>query len=156
MYDPISSLKAKVEAVNLANATVNELYDRLAAIFTHFVGKKVVTKDGSLIAKLDGLVKTIGLPNTGRLRVCRHFSNYSLAWSVYTSIHVEGDSGNTSHEQVCCVGILQGDTLESMTAKAMLRTDFTLEAIQEARKVAKAAGEVYSKAKDACFPFGEG
>ncbi len=155
MYDPIASLKAKVEAVNLANATVNELYDKLASIFTHFVGKKVVTKDGSLIAKLDGLVKGIGLPYTGRLRVCRHASNYSLAWSVYTSIPIAGDCGTASHEQVCYVGNLQGDVLESMTPKYNYRTDFTFEVVAEARKVAKAAGEAYSKAKDACSPFGE-
>lgn len=152
-------LPANIEATNEANRLAMELQGRLLAFFRPYVGKKVAKADGTLLAKISEKLKDFlgKLPCTPSLHVCRLSSVYSMDWTVRVSKNYgEGMSGGATYAVAnVYVGELSGDTLTKLGDPVVLRTDYTVESIQEARKNARAAKDAYEKAKGECFPFGE-
>lgn len=146
-------LAAKVKAVNRANGIAHELFPVLTAIFAPLVGKQIIKATGGLLAKYEKLLPEF--PNTGYLRVYRHQSEYSLAWTVNTSEH---DSINTVlyHEVTFYVGELRGGVLERLSPHPFVgRTDYTEHEIQEKRARYEAAKKAADEARSDLYPFGE-
>lgn len=146
-------LAAKVKAVNHAHAVANEWCPKLRAIFAQFVGKQIEKKDGPLLEKIKKLLPEF--PSTPSLHIGRHYSNYSLAWTVKTS---EMDTEHTClyYETTFYVGDLDHGVLTKiLDNECNYRTDYTAEEIAEKRREYNEAKRVADAARDALYPFGE-
>jgi hypothetical protein len=145
-------LETKVKAFNAAHQFANELYPKLAAVFTPLVGCKVVKVDGSLLAKVASQLPE--MPNTHNLMVYPGHSNYSLRWVVKTS---EMDS-----EHTCLyaeAGVYVADIRDGVVTKIYdapnLRSDYAVAEIEVKREIYKAAKRAADAAYSALSPFGE-
>jgi hypothetical protein len=146
-------LKARVRAVNAANLYAAELYKKLVAVFEPFVGQKILKADGTLLAKIEPLVKALNLPNTPKLSVYRHSSDYSLAWTVKTSEWTQ--EYTVYHEVVVYIGDLGLQTLKGITPPYDHAFNYTAEDVAAKRKAYEAAKKVMEDARSELYPFGE-
>jgi hypothetical protein len=150
------ALTARIEARNLANKYGNELFPKLAAVFTPFIGQKVVKADGCLLAKIAKLMPTF--PCVPALHVYKYGSNYSLMWVVKTCVvEPTGGGHGIAHyaETSVYVGKLEGDTLVSLYNAPTFITNYTAAGVEAAREAHKVAKQAYEAARAALDPFGE-
>lgn len=150
-----NKLQAKVKAVNAAMAAVNEWHPRLREFFAQFVGQKILKADGSLLGKVDKLVKELGLPNKHNLQVFRAVSQYALMYTVKTS---EMDSEHTClyYEIHFGIGNLENGVLANLSDKRdIARADYTVEEIMRKQDICKDLREQLNKAVADLWPFGE-
>lgn len=151
-------LPTVVELTNEANRIAMELQGKLLAFFKPHVGAKVLNVTGALSARIaDKLLASVGkLPCTPSLHVYRELSSSWLQWTVKASKNYGGGMVGAAYVTAeVRVGELYGSILMTICEPMVLKTDYTVEEVMAARKAARAAGEVYAKAKVACFPFGE-
>ena len=148
------NLKAKVEAVNLANQYANELCPKLVEVCKPFVGKKVVTQTGELVAKLWKDIDEMGLPHTSRISVYRTSSNYSLTFVVKTCF---SDNGVCEyHESPVYVGNIDKGILTLVRDDSPnYRTDYNAEQVELRRKEYRIARDAAGEALSQLYPFGE-
>ena len=152
MRDRIN-LAAKVTAVNKANKAAKELQPILRKVFESFVGKSILKKEGDLLAKVHKLVPA--LDRSVFLNYYRNHSQYSLSWTVKTCVPC-GDHGCVYHETGINVGSIQNGVLTALYEPVSnLRTDYTVEAVEEVQRKAAEAKEAYETARNACQLFGE-
>lgn len=149
-------LAANIKAVNRANAAAMDYQRLLLAYFSQFVGQKVLKADGSFTKKVqDDLPK---LPEEYRARTWREGSNYSLSWGVDCTEEATSESGRhtstTYGKSSFQVGLLDGDVLASLANPAVMRTNWTVEEVEEARKRADEAERAHRDAVADCGPFG--
>lgn len=152
MFDRDLTLKAKVAAVNKANAYAMEIHDQLTKVFTPFVGQKIEKADGGLLAKIAKLLPEFvsGVP----MHVYRYPSNYSLMYTVKTCEMVP-PHGCTYYEASCYVGDMRDGVLVKLCDKPQYRTDYTVEEVKANRATYAAAQKVADDAKGKLHPFGE-
>ena len=151
------ALNAKIVAVNRVNAEANRLHTLLTEAFAPYVSEKILKADGSLLAKYSNLHIVLSrLPNSNSLRVFRHLSDYSLAWTVKACESLPLSGGCIYHEQTIYIADLRGQYLEKLSAyHGPLRTDFTADEIVGRREIYSAAKEWASKCLGELAPFGE-
>ncbi len=146
-------LKAKIEAVNEANAYAADLYTILSARFAPLVGKKILKADGTLLAKYADLAAD--LPCEVRVSVYRNVSNYTLGWTVKTCVSVP-PHGCVYHETTVYIGNLTNhDTLKSIVEPAEYRIDYTAAEVIAKRVALKNARQAMETARTELYPFGE-
>lgn len=149
-----NALAAKVKAVNKANAEAAKLLPKLVEIFRPLVGQQVLKAAGGLLLKVEKVLPEF--PDTHGLMVYRHSSNYNLAWTVKTCENIEGTHGCLYHEVTIYVGNLNGCVLTDLNTTQMeLRTDYTVEEIEAARKKYEEVRRIADEARSALYPFGE-
>lgn len=145
-------LAARIKARNKASKLANELYLQLKPIFVPFVGKKILTATGSLIAKVKLLIPD--LTDTPSVRICPSGRN-SLSWTVYVS---ETDHRGNIYEEVnVYIGQLKDGILTKLNQHETLqyRTDYTEEEITSKRKDCAILKKAFEDAQSDLFPFGE-
>lgn len=159
-------LAAKVAAANNAHAYALKLYPALADFFADFVGVKIEKVDGTLLKKIaDALEKVFpetGVPST-RLHVYRHTSNYSLAWTVKACESSPGKNSRPGdeyqianyYEITVYIGDMRDGVLTKISNPPTLRTDYTVEHVNECFAAVKAAEKALSDARSALWPFKE-
>ncbi len=146
-----AQLTAKVKAVNLANAYAMELYPVLAKIFGPFVGYQIEKKDGPLLAKIAKLLPE--MPCTTHIHVTRYPGNCILAWLVKTC-EMYSDHSCLYHEVMLYIGHMSNGILDSLYDTPHLRTDYTVEEIEEARRKFRTAQKIAEDLKPP-YPFGD-
>ena len=143
---------AKVKAVNKAHAYGIKLYEQLVPIFTPLKGQKILKETGGLMAKVEKLLPD--LPNTSDLSVHRHFSDYSLGYTVKVSEMVN-DTSCLYYEITVQIGTLNHGVLESITSPFTARTDWKVAEITALRETFRKMEKAASDARSALYPFGE-
>jgi hypothetical protein len=151
-YTRDRELPAKVKAANRANAEAKKLYDLLAPIFRPFVGKKIETANGDLLAKIEKLIPPMELEP--KVRIYRHRSNYSLGWGVSVNEMVD-DRICTYYETHVPIGELSCGILTKIHEWNANYPVYDVETVRALRTRAKEAKKVYEDAKSDCYPFGE-
>lgn len=151
----VAELIAKVEAVNLANEWANKLYERLAPIFTPYVGCKIVKQSGGLLAKIESLLPN-DLPCGNRMQVYRQSSNYSLAWTAKACIGLTEGHGCVYHESTAYIADLLNGEVSRIYDRSDRKTDYDYHQIVLLQLQCKEAKKAYEAAKSALFPFSEG
>jgi hypothetical protein len=149
-------LEARVAAANLANNYAAELYPKLAEALAPFVGLKVETVDGALLAKVKARLPE--MPSTPQLRVYRRAgSHYSLAWTVNTCTSSKGQGCDyANYEEVTVyVGELSGGILTKLSPAFKPSAPYTVESVLSAREAYRVAKAAADKAHSALHPFGE-
>lgn len=147
-------LSAKVEAVNLANKTANEIYPVLADIFRPLIGQNITKNDGTLLARVVKLLPEF--INTHNVTVYGKTSKhgYSLSFTVKTCINY-GDHTCTYHEVGVYIGNMSNGVLTGMMDVDIRKTDYTVEEVKRLREAARKAQDAYHEARSACGIFGE-
>lgn len=150
-----SNLSAKVAARNSVNARMREKAQAFFAAARPFVGKKVKTVNGDFTqAFRDALAPLTGERN-GDFWLS---SSYSLA-RVFKACE-NGPRSSHYAEATLYIGEIDGQTLASVHYAETFnaenyRTDYTPEAIAQAREEVKAARAVLQRAESALAGFGE-
>lgn len=153
-----SGLEAKVEAVNLANSEALWLQRTLKPVFANYLGKQVVKKDGSLLAKV---ASELGIVIPGRVWFFPSSSHYSVQYTVKSCVSHGGHS--YYHEVPVYIGHLghngegigaQRTHLEKLADDLELRTDWTAEEVERNRRECREAEEAYRLAQHRIVPFG--
>lgn len=146
-------LEARVRGVNRAHQYAMELYPRLAVVFQPFVGQKVETNSGPLMAKVQKLVDALNLPCTGPLHVYRDQSDYCMRYVVKTC-ECENGHGYYYNASVT-VGELDRGVLTALCPAPQYRTDYSADEVAAARQRYKNAKRAADEAHSALYPFGE-
>ena len=146
-----ATLTAKVIAVNKANAKANDLYDTLTNIFSPLVGKRVVKFDGTLIRSVEKLIPK-PLDGDG-IYVSNNSGGVRLEWRVQASEQIEGKGYAVYHRAKVLVGWLRHDTLDSISLPNKLRTDYTVEEVQDKLKAYLADKIIADTRLEALKPF---
>lgn len=147
-------LSAKVEAVNLANKTANEIYPILRKVFEPFMGQNITKNDGTLLARIVKLIPE--LPDSRAVTVYGKHSkhSYSVSFTVKTCVSY-GEHSCTYYE----IGVYICDVTNGVVTRFYdvdeRKTDYTVEDILAKREAARAAKKAYEDARSACFPFDE-
>lgn len=143
-------LPLMVQTVNMANKAANELYPPLADYFKQFVGMPILKVDGTLLKRVkDGMPAIVN--DYPKLSIYPHYSDYSLAWTVYARIY--DDNRSAQHEITVYVGTLKGSMLDSIDKPQERREDYKLEEIVALLDAAEIAKKAYDAAKSALYPF---
>lgn len=145
-------LLARVQSINLANATAMEWYDKLAPIFEPWVGQPILKTHGGLLMKVEKRLPDLPYLAPGP-HIYRDVSDYVLRYSVKVCMCV-GGIGHY-HEASFNIGELAGAVLREMLPCPKYRTDYTVEEIIAKREAYKAAKRVADEALNALHPFGE-
>ncbi len=142
-------IAAQVEARNLANQAVNDVYARLADFFRPFIGKQVTKKDGSLLAKIEKMLPVLDIPS--RVSVYLNRSDYSLCWTCKACVSIQDDHGCVYDEQTSYVGKLSEGVLTEIQEVEARETDWTTEKLGERIANVERLRNEYQQAKyDLC------
>lgn len=148
-----NKLAARVKALNKANEIANEIFPKLQSIFKPYIGQKIIKGDGTLLAKI--VEKVVILPNTGTLRITRPRNDYTLRWAVSVCEHFCETTVVYEEAQVY-VGDVSGGILERLAVDSLnLRTDYTVEEVEQKRETYREAKKVADTAFSALCPFDE-
>jgi len=150
-------LAAKVRAVNRAHQIAREIYPRLLEAMRPFIGSKVYTVNGALLAKVEKALPDLPHENGpgGGVMVYRYTSTYSLVWIV--KVH-QTDSQGIAHyaEASVYVGETDGGALLKRECQATdYRTDYTETEIRAKQAALIDAQKALREAQSALFPFEE-
>lgn len=144
-------LKAKVIATNRVNKAQNELVLILAEKLKPFIGKKVMKANGTRTKAIAELIPT------GDVNGCwlwPYSSSHSwLSFGLKTSEHY-AEFTVVYAETVFSIGKVENGILTELVAVEPLRTDYTVEEIEQKRKLAQDLAEQTRQAEYACSPFG--
>lgn len=148
------TLKAKVGAVNKANAYANKIYPLLVEAFKPFVGAKILKVDGTFLKSV--AEKVPGFESSVWLNVYRYSSEYSLVFVVKTCESLPPHSC-VYHEVSLYVGEFKGAVLSKVNDDKPfnLRTDYTPEEITAKRVAWESAKRVADELHGELHPFGE-
>lgn len=146
-------LAARVTAKNRANKLAMDIHDKLAPIFAQYVGKKVETSTGSLVAKLnkevDAAIAEIKKENC---KIFRSQSRYSICYVVQTWENV----GSCYYaETYIYLGETSNGILSKILAKNELKTDYSVDQILKAREEIRKARTILQNAESNLCGFGE-
>ena len=153
MRNSLNILKARVKARNAAHQYGNKIYAELVEIFCPLLGQKILKADGQLLAKIDKLLPDF--PGEPAIHVYRHSSDYTLTWCVKVCEMIEGEDSCVYEEATVYVGDLGGDTLKGIFDPPDFRDDYTVEEIQEKRRIFEAKRKAFENARSDLYPFGE-
>ena len=146
-------LAAKVEAVNKANAYAMEIHPQLVEALRPFVRKKVVKKGGALLVKVATSLPTFS--QTQSLSVYRARYGFRLEWTVKTCVGVKGLESCVYHETGLFVGVVNdGILIELHTTPPVLRTNYTVEEIEQGRETCRLLREQLRAAESDISMFG--
>lgn len=146
-------LEARVRGVNRANAFANELYPKLVALFTPFIGQKILKADGTLLAKIQKQVDDLGILGPHEPHVYRYSSAYSLVYTVKTCEDFNGHA--YYHENSVYVGHLDNGVLTGLYDQNHRQTNYTADKVIAARQAYEKAKKAADEAEIALHPFGE-
>ena len=156
-------LSTKVSAQNLAGKLANEMHPKLQAIFKPLAGRKVCKVDGPLVKRV---AEQLPPYNLDKLRRCQFFQNLHhstyagttrpLSFTVKACVSDGGMGCSYAEVSVYVCDILDGVVCESGTwyGPPNCRTDYTPEAVTEARKVYEQKQREAQDARSALEPFG--
>ena len=105
-----NKLAARIRARNRCAKEANRLAPILLDTFRPLVGKKILKKDGSFLAKYENLLPEF--PNNVPLNVIRHWSDYNLAWEVKACESFGEDYGCFYESTVVYIGNLEKGELD--------------------------------------------
>jgi hypothetical protein len=145
-----NKLQAKVKAVNRANQAATELYAKLAPIFAPLVGKKIINKEGRLLAKVWKLMPDI----FQNWSVYHPASDYSLVFVVKTMESLP-DGLCIYHETSVYVGELREGVLTKLCDAPNLQATYTEREIIAKRLKYEEAKKAMDEAQNDLYPFGE-
>lgn len=135
-------LRAKVDAVNIANEYAMKLKTHLDEIFRPLVEKKIYKADGNMLEKYKGIEN---FPHDSRVKVSRRYSDYFLGWNVSVMSQF-GDS--VAYHDVCVyVGKIEGQILTELYPAENFRHDYTFEEVSEKKKYIEELEEKVRNAK---------
>lgn len=142
-------LPTMVNAVNQAHKYANELHKTLTDIFKNFVGQKVITKEGKLVAKIN----LPSLPCTPSLHVFKESSNYSLVYKVRT--FVCDTNGSSTYETAVYIGRISDGFLTELCDYEECKDNYTLEQVKALIESYQEKQKAAEQAKSLLYPFGE-
>lgn len=150
-------LEARVKAQNTANAIAMKVFDALVDVFAEFEGKKVLKADGSLLKKVDDLVKAAmpQLPDDRRINVYRNSSNYTISYTVNCCEMVPDTCTCVYQDATVYIADLSGQKIEKLYDKDYRPTDYDADDIERKRLDYKEKKRIADEALSALFPFGE-
>jgi hypothetical protein len=137
-------LKAKIRAVNRANAYAEQLSNTLIPIFKELIGKKV-KKVGGLTIKVKSLLPDF--PHSPEINVYYHDSNYSVFFIVKVSEMIGNSCTCLYYELTLNIGKLDGGILTEVYEQ-FKATSYNLEDIKNKIEVCKNAQRALDSAKD--------
>lgn len=147
-----NKLAARIRARNRCATQANRLAPILLDTFRPLVGKKILKKDGSFLAKYENLLPEF--PNNVALNVIRYWSDYNLAWEVKACESFE-DYGCCYESTVVYIGNLEKGELKSLCEFTPLRIDWTEEEIIRLREEYRLAELAMREARSRLSWFGE-
>lgn len=146
-------LAAKVEAQNKAHQIALDIYPQLVAIFSPLVGQTIYKQDGLLAKIANQLPQFV---NTPQEMVIFRSSQYSLAWKIRTTAPTGGSGVGEScvyREVILYIGDVRDCILTGIVARPSLRTDYTVEEIEQKRATYRAMKEAANHAFAELYPF---
>lgn len=147
----MSILAARIKAKNRANIKAAEIQPQLRAIAESLIGENITKKDGSLLKKYQN---TFPAFRDGDVRVTMSLSRYSLLFETYASENIEGMAASTSERATLYVAHMNNGVVERLYDETAFRTDYTVEEIQEKRRLYQEAERAKDKALSALDVFG--
>lgn len=152
-------LTYRVLAKNRANKLVNEIAPKSLAVLSKWIGKKVTKADGSLLQKIRDSFNSDNLDvatNNVRCQIWHNASRSAIWLNVKTW---ETTPEGIAHyaETNYCLAQLNFSTgiLESVVGFIPMPTDYSVEAIELARKKVQTARENLRYAENELCGFGE-
>ena len=144
-------LDAKVKAINRVNAKANQLVVDMQFKFAALIGKDILTKNGSLLAKYSHLDLNLGHP----FRSWRIDSKTTFGWTI--DVTEKSTDGSHFYQQTdVVIGNLSGQTLTGLTEPyTNRRTDFTCAEIMDLRQKYKDAQTLADEYKSKLARFGD-
>jgi len=146
-------LKARVKARNAVNAYAISFYAIMAEIFKPFIGEKVETVNGDILAKIAKLLPSP--PSDEGLTIWRHRGAYALAWGVQVREPVPDHEVWTYEKEIVHIGRVDDQILTSLESPFDARTDYKVSEVEKLRAAYEKAKRDADKARSALFPFGE-
>lgn len=147
-----TQLAAKVAAQNEANTLANERFEPIIKALAPFVGQKICKVDGSLLEKVKKALPVFPSDfNNSSFYSTGH--GYSLRLDIRTCHAVE-PNGCAYAESTVYLGSLDNGVLINYDKAPNLKTDFTEEYVQEARKEVEAAEKAMRNAEAKLYYFG--
>jgi len=144
----MEKFEKKIELVNLANKTTNEIFEKLANFFTPLKGLKICKKDHTLLQKYKD-----DLPQLDK-GCYLEISSYHLMIAVRVSITPEDKYYPAyNHQSKVQLGRLLNLELVEICEFTRLREDYDLLEFLKNREIALVAKKIYEKAITACYPF---
>jgi hypothetical protein len=156
-----SKLEAKVAAQNRANALILELHPKFREIFLPYLGQKILTANGQLLAKVEKQLPE--LPNTAEVRAWKQsgINSISLHVSVNTRMLNEHGGDEIAIYAEAYATLVWFPAFGSGIGKPteipecpVLRTDYTAEEISKLRKQASTLELELSRVKSALGELG--
>lgn len=154
----MTRLEARVKAVNKSHAYAIKLHEALSEFFKGYVGKKITKADKRLLKRIEDAMPDF--PQEDGVHVYFNESDYFLAWGVrawetYPDPRDPEHPRSMSEETSVYVGRMRNGTLVEMSPTPDLRTDYTVEEVNEKRAAFKQARDAFDEARSALRPFGE-
>lgn len=144
-------LASKVNARNQVNALSNEKQLAIRTALLPFIGQKVRLKQGGMTAKLEAALA----PFVSDARCARIWFNVRCyAVEVRFVVTVGSEHGSTSQEYGCDIGRVENGILTQLRDQQALRTDWTVEEVETARKQAEEARDAMRAAEFKLCHFG--
>ena len=144
----LDKINAKVQAVNLANKTANQLHATLVQILTPFIGQQIIKADGKLRANITKLLPKF--PNDTKILVYQGNSEYNLYWIAKACQGIGDTSGNHTclyHETSVYVANITTGVLVSLHDAPNFREDYTVDEVIAAKLNVDEAQRSLDKAK---------
>ncbi len=142
-----TALAARVAAFNKAHAEINRIAPLYRAALAPFIGQHITTAQGEYLAKVKKTFPASPLqvfsPHKGCfvVKVCEPYGDHTCVYAepyfYACTVSHNGNAEALSHEF------------------EPLRTDYTVESVQDAREAAEVAREAARQAENACAPFGQ-
>ena len=141
-------LRAKVDAVNIANEYAMKLKTHLDEIFRPLVGEKIYKVDGRFVQKYKDIVT---FPPDNRVKVSCRYSDYFLGWNV--SVMSQFFDSVAYHDVCVYVGKIEGQFLTELYPAENFRHDYTFEEVSEKKKYIEELEEKIRNAKNEMRDF---
>ena len=154
----MNRIEARVAAVNAAGIMANDIQPKLVKVMRQFIGKKVVTQQGELIAQAKkAIAEVLG---DGRGVHLDSYKTYRLCWVVKTCVSSDSQDGSYQHanyhECYITVGSIENYVLVSVNDEFVpYATDYTVKEIVDARKAYEDAKNIADDLRSKLHPFGE-
>lgn len=151
-----NKLTYRVFAKNRANKLVNEIAPKSLAVLSKWIGKKVTKADGTLLQKIKDSLAPFQESQNNHCQVWYNASRAAIWLNVKTW---ETTPEGTAHyaDTALCLAQLNFSTgvLESVAGFVPMTTDYSVEAIELARKKVQSAKENLRYAENELCGFGE-
>ena len=147
-------LAARIRAQNAAGKRANELHPLLVLVFTPFVGRKVVKKDGTFVAALQKELK-IFTGTYGSTYIYSRVTKHCVYFCVKVHESVEAGGRQKSEECSCTVADIKDGMLKEFCKPCNYKTDHDYNDVVRMRSTHDKAKDALSEALNDLYPFGE-